>query len=222
MAEQSDTKSTQFNYSIRVEGWLPPEWSEWFDGLTITPDSNGETLISGFVEDQSALYGLLKKIRDLGLPLISVNSIIKKYQGEKMKSNSNTVSTQEMKNRLSTFWIFIMINMAFADIIGLMVPGYMAKIVAGGPIDGIVVTSTLLLVGAFLLEIPTAMIVLSRLLKYGINRWFNIIAGVITIVYVTGMSSPTAIYWFFCSLEIIACLAIIVMSWKWQKPENEL
>jgi uncharacterized membrane protein YhaH (DUF805 family) len=139
-----------------------------------------------------------------------------------MKSNTSLLSTEETKTRLSLFWIFIMINMAFADIIGLMVPGYMAKIVAGGPIDGTVVTTSLLLIGALLLEIPTAMILLSRLLKYGVNRWFNIIAGVITIVYVAGMSSPTVIYWFFCSIEILACLAVIVMAFKWRKPENQI
>lgn len=138
-----------------------------------------------------------------------------------MKSYTNVLSTEEMKTRLSLFWIFIMINMAFADIIGLMVPGYLAKIVAGGPIDGIVITLPLLLIGAILLEIPTAMILLSRLLKYGINRWLNIIAAVITIIYVTGMNSPTAVYWFFCSMEILACLVVIVMAWKWRKPENQ-
>ena len=67
-----------------------------------------------------------------------------------MKSNTIDLSTEEMKTRLPLFWIFIMINMAFADIIGLMVPGYLAKIVAGGPIDGIVITLPLLLIGAFL------------------------------------------------------------------------
>lgn len=138
---------------------------------------------------------------------------------KRMKNNSNLLPEQEMKNRLSTFWIFIMINMAFADIIGFTYPGFMAKLVAGGPIDGIVVTPTLLLVGALLLEIPTAMIILSRLLKNGINRWFNIIAAVITIIYVVGMSSPTVVYWFFCSLEIIASLVIIILAWKWQKSE---
>jgi hypothetical protein len=138
-----------------------------------------------------------------------------------MKSNTIVLSTEEMKTRLSLFWIFIMINMAFADIIGLMVPGYLAKIVAGGPIDGIVITLPLLLVGAILLEIPTAMILLSNLLKYGINRWLNIIAAVITIIYVIGMSSPTAVYWFFCSMEILTCLTVIVMAWKWRNPESQ-
>jgi len=139
-----------------------------------------------------------------------------------MKSNIAQNSTQETKNRLSTHWIFIMINMAFADILGFVYPGYMAKIVAGGPIDGIVITPTLLLVGALFLEIPLVMIVLARVLKHKINRWFNIIAGIITIIYVSGMGTPTAVYWFFASLEILACLTIIVMSIRWRKPESEV
>jgi len=135
-------------------------------------------------------------------------------------SNSMLIPEQELRNRLSAFWIFIMINMAFADIVGFTYPGFMAKLVAGGPIDGVVVTPALLLLGALLLEIPTAMIILSRLLNNRINRWFNIIAAVITIIYVTGMSSPTVVYWFFCSLEIFASLVIIVLAWKWRNPED--
>ncbi len=132
-----------------------------------------------------------------------------------MITNSKTTQ-EEMKTIFSTLWIFIMINMAFADIIGFTYPGFLAKLVAGGPIDGIVVTPTLLLVGALLLEIPTAMILLSRLLKHSINRWFNIITAVITMIYVVGMSTPTVVYWFFCSLEIIASLMIIVLAFKWR------
>ena len=59
-------------YEIRVEGILDEKWSGWFDGLTITPQTSGETLLSGPVADQSALHGLLNKIRDMGLPLSSV------------------------------------------------------------------------------------------------------------------------------------------------------
>lgn len=59
-------------YHIRVEGYLDSCWSEWLDGLTITHLPNGETLLSGFVADQTALHGLLNKIRDMNLPLISV------------------------------------------------------------------------------------------------------------------------------------------------------
>jgi hypothetical protein len=59
-------------YQIRIEGHLGPQWAEWFDGLTITLEDNGDTLLTGLVVDQAALHGLLKKVRDLGMPLISV------------------------------------------------------------------------------------------------------------------------------------------------------
>jgi hypothetical protein len=59
-------------YQIRIEGHLGPEWSDWFEGLTITLEENGDTLITGPVIDQAALHGLLKKVRDLGMPLLSV------------------------------------------------------------------------------------------------------------------------------------------------------
>jgi hypothetical protein len=59
-------------YQIRVKGSLDHKWSDWFDGLTITPLSNGETLLAGPVADQAALHGLLNKIRDMGLPLLGL------------------------------------------------------------------------------------------------------------------------------------------------------
>jgi hypothetical protein len=59
-------------YYIRVKGQMGPEWSEWFGGMTITSDEPNETLLSGQVVDQAALYGILNKIRDLGLPLLSI------------------------------------------------------------------------------------------------------------------------------------------------------
>jgi hypothetical protein len=58
-------------YQIRLEGHLGPRWTDWFGGLTITLEDNGETLLTGAVEDQAALHGLLRKVRDLGIPLIS-------------------------------------------------------------------------------------------------------------------------------------------------------
>ena len=59
-------------YRIKVKGHLDRRWTEWFGGLTITLEDNGETLLTGQVADQAALHGLLRKVRDLGLPLISV------------------------------------------------------------------------------------------------------------------------------------------------------
>jgi hypothetical protein len=59
-------------YQIKVEGHLGRQWTDWFDGLTITLGEEGDTLFTGLVVDQAALHGLLKKVRDLGIPLISV------------------------------------------------------------------------------------------------------------------------------------------------------
>jgi hypothetical protein len=62
-------------YQIRLQGHLNPQWTEWFEGLTITLEDNGDTRLTGPVVDQAALHGLLRKVRDLGLPLLSVNRL---------------------------------------------------------------------------------------------------------------------------------------------------
>ncbi|HSG15989.1 MAG TPA: hypothetical protein VLE70_06660 [Anaerolineae bacterium] len=62
-------------YEIRLKGHLADRWAGWFEGLAITLEEDGDTLLTGPVVDQAALHGLLKKVRDLGLPLLSVNRI---------------------------------------------------------------------------------------------------------------------------------------------------
>jgi hypothetical protein len=59
-------------YQIRIKGHLDRRWTDWFEGLTITLEDNGATLLSGPVADQAALHSLLRKVRDLGMPLLSV------------------------------------------------------------------------------------------------------------------------------------------------------
>jgi hypothetical protein len=62
-------------YQIRIKGHLGSQWTDWFGGLTITLEDNGETLLTGPVVDQAALHGVLKKVRDLAMPLISVSPV---------------------------------------------------------------------------------------------------------------------------------------------------
>ena len=62
-------------YEIRIKGHLGSQWRDWFEGLTIMLEEDGDTLLTGPVIDQAALYGLLKKVRDLGMPLLSVNRV---------------------------------------------------------------------------------------------------------------------------------------------------
>jgi hypothetical protein len=73
---RSDEKQNQqLCYEIRLKGHLGSQWTDWFEGLTITLEEDGDTLLTGPVVDQAALHGLLKKVRDLGMPLLSVCSL---------------------------------------------------------------------------------------------------------------------------------------------------
>ena len=74
MAEVIDSSQPTI-YQIRIKGHLGRQWTDWFGGVTITLEEDGDTLLTGPVADQAALHGLLKKVRDLGIPLISVNRI---------------------------------------------------------------------------------------------------------------------------------------------------
>ena len=68
-------KTQPLVYQIRIQGQLGREWTDWFGGLTIRLTDNGETLLTGPVVDQAALHGLLRKVRDLGVPLLSVSCV---------------------------------------------------------------------------------------------------------------------------------------------------
>jgi hypothetical protein len=78
-------------YQIQIGGHLGPQWANWFDGMEITLQDNGDTLLTGLVTDQAALYRLLKKVRNLGMPLHSVNRI--------GSSNENIKEVYETRNR---------------------------------------------------------------------------------------------------------------------------
>jgi hypothetical protein len=71
----ADRKHTEAVYEIRAQGHLDHRWSEWFDGLEVAHGQDGTTVLTGLVADQAALYGLLERMRDLGLALVSVNRV---------------------------------------------------------------------------------------------------------------------------------------------------
>jgi len=130
---------------------------------------------------------------------------------------TNNTATMDLRVKLSTLWIFVMLNMVFADIVGFMNPGALEKIMTGRV--GFEITQQLLLVFSILLEIPIAMILLSRVLKYRANRWANIGAAVITILFVVGGGSLNLSYIFFATIEVACMLSIIWTAWNWHTQE---
>lgn len=86
-------------YEIRLKGHLDAQWMTWLDGLTITLEENGDTLLSGPVADQSALHGILRRVRDLGMPLVSVVQV-NREKGERMNVSAAPVIKNEIKKFL--------------------------------------------------------------------------------------------------------------------------
>ncbi len=121
----------------------------------------------------------------------------------------------DIRVKLSTLWIVVAINVAMADIIGITL-----ELMSGAESE-IQVSQVAMLVFAVIVEIPIAMIFLAWVLKYGVNRWVNIIGSVIYIVFVVGGGSwENLSYWFFAAVEIVCMLSIIRLAWSWPNPET--
>lgn len=119
------------SYEIRLKGHLEPQWASWFEDLTITLEENGDTLLSGPVADQAALHGLLKKVRDLGMPLVSVVQVHKRAeQGEKMNPSSAPVKKIEMTNPQPSFWS-ILYRTIISHTVTYFVTGVVASVLLG-------------------------------------------------------------------------------------------
>ena len=131
-----------------------------------------------------------------------------------MNVNSKTVVMKDRKVILSTLWIFALLNYIYADIFTLFFnTEAQTETMTAGAVVGF----------AFLMETAIAMVLLSRILKYGANRWANIVAGVIHTALVSWSLSggtPPAFYIFFAAIEILCTLFIIWYAWKW-KPGVE-
>lgn len=129
----------------------------------------------------------------------------------------------DRRARLSLLWVFAILNYLYCDLLGLMDPASIRELLTGN-VAGLQVTQGFLLGAAVLMEIPIAMVLLSRVLPQQGSRWANIIAGTImTLVQIGSLfmgSGPTIYYSFFSVVEI-ACTAFIVWyAWRWRTPQS--
>ena len=134
-----------------------------------------------------------------------------------MEANKKSIRLESMdiKERISILWIVVMMNMIFADILSFMLPEFLNEVMTGNtPIQ---ITPGILLVFAIILEIPIIMIFLSRVLDGKANRWANIVAAVITIIFVVGGGSLHLHYIFFGAAEVLILLLIMTYAWKMEE-----
>ncbi|WP_420631575.1 DUF6326 family protein [Candidatus Leptofilum sp.] len=132
-----------------------------------------------------------------------------------MNSNEKITKT-DAREKISLLWVVVMFNMAFADIVGFVHPGSLEDIIAGNV--GFELTQGLLLLFSILIEIPIAMIFLSRILNDTANRRLNIFAAILTAIFVIGGGSATLSYVFFASIEVL-CMGLIAW-YAWQLPKR--
>jgi hypothetical protein len=137
--------------------------------------------------------------------------------------NTNTENSgTDLKVRLSTLWLFATLNYLYCDVVTVMDPQKLKQFIAG-TVGGMEITPGFLLGAGVLVEIPIAMVLLSRVLKYRFNRWTNIIAGIImTVVQILTLlpSAPTIYYTFFSIIEIASTSLIVWYAWKWANREG--
>ena len=134
-----------------------------------------------------------------------------------METNQKLI-TMDMKAKLSTLWIFVLLNIIFRDIHELFRPGLLAEMMTG-TVNGIQMTEGLLLVAGISIEISIAMVLLSRVLNYRVNRWANIIAGAIVIASIIAIGAGDLDDMFFATIEVVALLFVIWSAWRWSKQE---
>ena len=135
-----------------------------------------------------------------------------------MNTNKKTTEMKDRKVILSTLWIFVMFNYLYADVFTIIFNPAGQKVAMR-------MTEGLVLGFAVLMEIPIAMVLLSRVLKYGANRWANIIAGVWGTVFVAWSLfagiTPGLYYTFFATIEIACTLFIVWYAWTWPNSEGQ-
>ena len=141
-----------------------------------------------------------------------------------MKTTKQTETGMDKKVLLSTIWIFVMLNYLYCDVMTLMDP-VMLKQFMTGDFGTIQMDENFLLGAAIMMEIPIAMVLLSRVLKYKANRLANIIAGsfkTILMIVTMFMGMPSKYYLFFGSIEIVTTIVIVWLAWNWKNAETRL
>ena len=137
-----------------------------------------------------------------------------------MATINKTNEMKDMKVRLQTLWIFAMFNYLYADVLGLHDPAVLKEIITG-QVGSLEISQGFLLGAAILMETAIAMVLLSRILKYGANRWANMIVGLIhTLAVLSSMfvGTPSLYYMFFGIIEIVCTSLIVWYAWNWN-PE---
>ena len=127
------------------------------------------------------------------------------------------------KEKLSLLWIFVTLNYLYCDVLGLMDASLIKELLTG-KVGEMEMTAGFLLGASIMMEIPIVMVILSRFLKYKINRWLNIITGVVmAVIQIASLfiDIPTPSYIFFSAIEIITLVFIIRSAWKWKGLEGK-
>ena len=135
-----------------------------------------------------------------------------------MNTSANPTKKLDTKVLLSTLWIVVMINMLKADVLSLYIPGTVDRLVNG--VGETAIPLLMLFFGAVPMEVAIVMIVLSHVLKYAVNRWVNIIVGMVIVAYVWVGAASYPHYTFIATVETICLLLIIWNAWKWSNREE--
>lgn len=225
-------------YEIRIVGHLDERWQDWFDGMSVTLQADGTTLLSGPVPDQPALHGILRRVRDLGLPLVSVTQLKKTSHQQNLNTqriepmNANLKLDKKepqkalediklnVKLKLAALWTSFMFLYIYVDYFALYMPGKIEDILKGR-VFVFDITQGFIMVALGLSTIPMLMIFLSVALPVKANRWTNIIVAIVHIPYMLfNLTGEAWIHMYFAAaVEVALLLLIIRYAWKWPKQE---